>query len=61
MHDQYGDTITVTPLPSDGIEAKINLRFSDEEESVEMMLNDRQWTDLKRAGNLALKESERIG
>lgn len=62
LHDLYGDTITVCPVPSKGVLVKINIAFSDSDgDHVEMLLDDRMWSNLKQAGNKAMKESERMG
>lgn len=62
LEDLFGDTIRVQPEASEGVLPKINIMFIDDEgNTAEMLLSDRQWAALRKAGNQAIKESERMG
>lgn len=63
IDDLYGDAILVQPVAANGVLPKVHLRFVNAEtgEGMQMLLDDRQWAQLKQAGNQSIKESERMG
>jgi hypothetical protein len=66
INDTFGDQIVVSPQAPDGPAIpRLLITFIEKadggDRQVQMLLTDRQWADLRKAGNQAIAESSRIG